>query len=332
MVVMLAIGGAAMAGQASYPGEANWKAVCAREMAKPLVVPKFVNEAELRHCDSERSYYGFDGARDFRGALQCGYYQRAHPQTDIANAVYGPGVLSMLYANGLGVARNYDLAIRFACENTWAADAEMEGRLGHLEHMRDSHSTATDFDLCDDATSGLMEGACAEIGEREAKAKREQKLKTISAGWSPATKQAFVGLQKAEQAFADARGRNETDLSGTGRAAFSIEASAKVHDQFLANLERLAKGLVPEASEVDYKAADAKLNADYRQMMAERSKDKPGNPGEVLVSGIRETERIWIKFRDAWVEFAKVAYPKVSTAQVGTWITKQRIGQLKDIE
>jgi uncharacterized protein YecT (DUF1311 family) len=338
MVLMLALAGAASAGQTSFPSEKNWKEVCSRAISAPSVVPQFPKpkpENELRNCDSARLYYGFDGSRDYDAALQCGYYQRAHPRTDIGNPLYGPGVLSMLYANGLGAPRNYDLAIRFACENTWAADAEMEGRLGHLEHMRDSHSTAANFDLCDDATSGLMEGACAEIGEELAKAKREQKIKAISANWPAAAKQTFQALQKAEQAFAQARGRYETDLSGTGRAAFSIEAEAKVHDQFLANLQRLSKGGLPNVSVADYQSADAKLNADYRQLIAERSKennDATRMPGEVAVGGIRDTERVWIKFRDAWMEFGKAAYPQFSPDQIGMMITKQRIEQLKDIE
>ena len=320
-----------MTAQAKYAGEANWKEVCARATAKPLTTP----ESNLKDCDSTRLYYGFDGTPNRKSALACAYYERAHPKPDTGDAFYGPGVLSMLYANGLEVQRNYDLAIRFACENSWAAGAEMEGRIGHLEYMRDTHSKATNFDLCDDATSGLMEGACAQIGEQSAKAKRQANLKTISIGWPPQAKQSFEALQRAEMAFAEARGAKETDLSGTGRAAFSIEAEGKVHDQFLENLQKLSKGTVPNASQTDYQDADAKLNASYRKLLSDRIKannDQPRNPGEVEVSGIRETQRAWIKFRDAWVAFGKAAYPQLSKEQIATLITRQRIEQMKEIE
>ncbi len=330
MALVIALGQRQMAAQAKYAGEANWKEVCARATAKPLTVV----EGGRKGCDSERLYYGFGGTPDREAALACGYYERAHARPDTGDPFYGVGVLSMLYANGFGVQRNYDLAIRFACENTWAADAEMEGRIGHLEYLRDRHSQTTDFDLCDDATSGLMEGACARVGERAAQAKREARLKAISAGWTPEVRQAFQALEQAEQAFAEAHSGKEIDLSGTGRAAFSIEGAEKVHEQFLADLERLVKGNVPAASEVDYKNADAKLNTSYRALLAERGKESKEErmPGSVEVSGIRETERVWIKFRDAWVTFGSVANPGVSKEQVGTWITRQRVEQMKEIE
>lgn len=67
----------------------------------------------------------------------------------------------MIYANGDGVARDYDLSIRFACENTCAADVEMAYRMGHLERLKADGPGAKRFDLCDDAPSGLITGACA---------------------------------------------------------------------------------------------------------------------------------------------------------------------------
>ena len=99
-------------------------------------------------------------------------------QTSVGNMFYGPGVLSMLYANGEGVPRNYDLAIRLVCENPWAAPAELEGRVTHLKKMRDAN-TPDHFDLCDDATSGLSEGACEAISAGKHDSEREQKLSAI---------------------------------------------------------------------------------------------------------------------------------------------------------
>ena len=179
-----------------------------------------------------------------------------------------------------------------------------------------------------------MEGACADVAEKSAKAKRNARLKAISSGWTAEAKQLFQTLQQAERAFAEAHSGKEIDLSGTGRAAFSIEAEGKVHDQFLADLERLVKGNVPAASEVDYKNADAKLNTSYRALVVERGKESKEErmPGSVEVAGIREAERVWIKFRDAWVAFGSVANPGVSKEQVGTWITRQRVEQVKGIE
>ena len=78
-----------------------------------------------------------------RGALQCGWYERAHLDPSVGNMFEGPGILAMLYANGQGVPRNYDLAIRFACEGDWTAEAEQELRIGppgsHAEGVRAWH-------------------------------------------------------------------------------------------------------------------------------------------------------------------------------------------------
>jgi len=317
--------------------QADWKDICARATADPLAAPAFTNGkplSELKDCDSTRLYYGFSRAPDRKAALQCAYFERAHPRPSTGDPFYGVGVLSMLYANGFGIQRNYDLAIRFTCENTWAAQAEMEGRIRHLQHLRDSRSQTANFDLCDDGTSGLMEGACAEIGEQFAETKRAQKLKVLSAGWSREVKTAFENLQKAEQSFAMAHSGREIDLSGTGRGAFSIEAAAKVHDQFIQNLQRLAKGTVPPASAQDYRDVDANLNARYSQLLASKRKDEdqPRMGGEVELSGIRESERAWIKFRDGWMAFAPLANPKIEAKQIGALITGQRIEQFKDIE
>jgi hypothetical protein len=144
----------------------------------------------------------------------------------------------MLYANGRGVPRDYNLAIRFACENTWAGDTEMELRIGHLEQL-------TNFDLCDDATSGLMMGACEFIHRQFSAADRRRELDLISATWSAQVKEAFKSLAAAEDDFVSARSGNEVDRSGTGREAFSLEEEGRLRDQFPINLRFFAHGEVP---------------------------------------------------------------------------------------
>lgn len=311
--------------------EMSWKQVCAKAVAKPHTPPSFVRldpDSKLRHCDSEALYYGFGRAPDPLAALQCAYYERAHPDPTRGDPFSGPGVLAMIYANGMGVRRDYDLAIRFACENPWAADAETEWRLGHLERLRDSGVVAK-FDLCDDATSGLMEGACESVQQQFADAKRAQKLKIISRGWSPHVKEAFEALQEAENKFEGARTGNEVDLSGTGRAAFALAEQGLLRDQFLINLERFAKADIPVASVADRRAVESKLNAVYQQIQK-----SPGNLweyGTINPSGIREAQRAWLKLRDAWIEFSRLAYPSLDITRIATQVTRLRLHQLQSL-
>ncbi len=233
----------------------------------------------------------------------------------------------MLYANGRGVARNYDLAIRFVCENTWAAEAETEGRIAHLEKLRLGQAERKDFDLCDDVTSGHMGGLCESVHQRFLDVKRQQKLDALSANWLPSDKEAFKALDAAEKAFADARSYYEIDREGTLREAFTLEEKGRLREQFVADLRRFAAGDIPAASASDYRSADQKLNDVYRRI--EQIPDPAEPHGAVTASGVRETERVWIKYRDAWVAFAHVAYPRISDDSVRTYVTRARIEELQ---
>ncbi|MEP6717117.1 MAG: lysozyme inhibitor LprI family protein [Terriglobia bacterium] len=300
--------------------QTDWKQVCKSALAEPLTPPAL--PAALDQCDSAALYYGFNKPADPAAALQCAWYQRAHPKPTVGDPFSGPGVLSMLYANGAGVARDYHLAIRFTCENTWAADAEKEGRIAHLEKQ------PAKFDLCDDATSGLMEGACEAIHQRFATAKRRPDVDAITAKWSAAVKEKFKVLEAAQDAFIAARTANEVDLSGTGRAAFSLAEEGLLRDQFLIDLRRFGKGSMRPASAADFRKADQDLNDAYSQI---RQAPAAAWQGTVKPEGIRETEAAWLKLRDAWVDFARAAWPRLSADTVRTQITRLRVHQLQSL-
>jgi len=313
---------------ANPPAEDHWKQVCAQALVQPFTAPSFSNpqpESELRNCDSEALYYGFDGAPNPSAALECAYYQRAHPNPSIGDPFAGTGVLAMLYANGQGVPRNYNLAIRFACENPWAAETETELRIAHLERLRDTGETSQ-FDLCDNATSGLMQGACEDVHQKFADAKRRRELESLSSRWSPEVKQAFKALQQAEEEFENARTSDEVDLSGTGRAAFALAEQGRLRDQFLINLKRFAKGEIPPASQAEHQAVDRRLNAVYQKI--QKSPEEEWQYGTIRPAGIRDTQRAWLTLRDRWIDFARLAYPALSAARLSTQLTRLRLHQL----
>jgi uncharacterized protein YecT (DUF1311 family) len=308
----------------------NQEPLCKQVLAEPLKTPPYAKplaESELPHCDAEALYYGFDKPSDPAAALQCAYYHRAHPDPTVGDPFAGPGILSMLYANGKGVKRDYDLAIRFTCENHWAAPAEIAGRLARFVRLRDTHTAITNFDLCDDATSGLMQGACESVAQRFKDAKREKELNTIKGQWTPPVQEKFKSLVTAEKEFEDSRTEYEVDLTGSGRAAFSLQEQGRLRDQFLINLQRFGKGDIPNASSVQVRELDQKLNAAYQQI--QNTPAEKWKYGTIKPSGIRETERSWIKLRDAWVEFGRLAYPNLSSDRITAQITRLRLHQLK---
>lgn len=281
-------------------------------------------------CDEAALYYAFGEGPDYGAAAQCGWFQRAHPQETVGNMFYGPGVLTMLYANGEGVSRNYDLAIRFACENHWAAEAEMAYRIGHHEHLRDTGPQNTKFDLCDDITSGLSDGFCTSIQTRTADAVRSRKVNAILDRFPPPVKRAFPALMAAESAFEIARTQGEVDLSGTSRAAFQLAEEAKLRDQFLINLQRFGRGDIPTASEGDLSLLDQNLNDIYQRI--QHSPASKWEFGTIKPDGIRDAERKWLSLVDSWTTFARIAYPSLSTSRVRAQLIHLRLHQLRSLE
>lgn len=274
-------------------------------------------------CDSEELYYGFTAAPQPAQARQCAYRQRNRDDAD--SPLSGAAILTMIYANGRGAARNFDLALRFACE-AGGAGAEISGRVAHLEKLKAAHFAGTDFDFCNDITSGYMEGACADRDERLATAGRQKKLNATIARWSDADRKAFAQLQRAAEQFFTSREKEEVDLSGTARAALMIEERAQLDNDFVAALADFEAGKLPHFTEADDRNADARLNAVYAKAL------KAGGPGmgTVTPEGIRKTQRLWIPYRDQWVVFGRQKYPSVAQESWKTWVTEQRIKQLQD--
>ena len=98
------------------------------------------------------SIYGIKGPKNPVRARQCAYLERQAPDNGWPNLFAGTGMLMTIYANGTGARRNFDIAMKFACE-LGGAPAEEEGWLAHLQKLK-SEWQGQDFSPCDDITSG----------------------------------------------------------------------------------------------------------------------------------------------------------------------------------
>ena len=237
-------------------------------------------------------------------------------------------VLMMLYANGYGVPRDIDRAITHACRVD-SARAEIEGRLDHLQRIKAGQDKKL-FDVCDDITSGLMGGFCANIAEDGKGMQRGDAIGRLAGTFTPVQRTRFAALRKATDAFARSVGENETDLSGTGRAALSIGAQAAVQDALLADLRAAEAGKLPAGTAAGFAAADRVLNDVWRKVMALPA-DAEGRVAYTTVTkpDIRTTQRAWIAYRDAWSAFAQARYPSVPAAAWATRLTERRTAQLR---
>ncbi len=307
------------------------QAKCADHLKTPLPAEALTVSAPKAWpaCDSLRSYAGIGRKVDFESARQCAWSERLAEQANLEpryteESVFGgSAMLTVLYANGEGVAKNIPLAIRFACE-AGGAPAEIALRVKHLEATAmTTTGKGVKFGFCDDITSGFMQGFCAAYDSEIQDQKRAESLHALVSHFDPAQRVAFEELRKSEEAYALAHASGEIDLSGTARAMFQIDAQDTLRDDFLAALQLFEQGKLPYGSAAQYSDADVRLNLAYRKALSAAETHK-NDYGAVQPEGIRNTERAWLKYRDAWIAFAKLRYPTVPAESWLALLTRDR--------
>lgn len=280
----------------------------------------------MRNCGAQDRYYD---TRQRVAASPSAWDQVRH----CALAEHDVSVLMMLYANGYGVSRNHDLALKYACSMP-AAPAEMDARVAHLIERMDHHDPAV-FDQCDDVTSSHMGSFCASIQERLDNRERNGKVSAIVKGWPPAQQTVAAKLQAALDAFAASRADQETDMSGGLRAALAIEARGFELDQFARDLQEAEKGRLPRYTAQQYQQLERRMGELLERLM-ERGAGKPGahllGHGTVTKDGVRSTQQAWQAYRDAWVALGAVRYPQVAPHAWKALLTQRRIEQLAEFE
>jgi uncharacterized protein YecT (DUF1311 family) len=273
----------------------------------------------LQQCSATELYYDTKSmsspkAADWRHVRHC------------AMATQNSAVLMMLYQNGQGVQKDPQLALKYACSID-AAPAEMQGRIEHLQQINASGRGM--IDLCDDITSGYMMGVCSTIDARQKQRVRAQTTDKLSTAWPAAAQASLQKLQAAANKFADARAAHDTDLSGTARAALSIAARTAELDLLAHDLREYEAGKLPAPVSREQAAAlDTELNALYGKLM---KKPAETYAGAVSKDGIRATQRLWLAYRDAWINFGAVRYPAVTSDTWAARLTSRRNVQLQDL-
>ncbi|HYP87208.1 MAG TPA: hypothetical protein VEQ59_03630 [Polyangiaceae bacterium] len=280
--------------------------------------------AALRGCDAEALYYGIGAPADFERARHCAY---AALGQDGDKAIGSAEILMMLYANGRAVPANLDLALRFACQ-VGGAPFELGGRVSRLWQARSGARPLGPFDVCDDVTSGNMQGYCAAHEERVAAPARDARRRAATAGM-PAELRA---LEDSAQRFFDARAKLEVDRSGTLRGVLSIEERAKLEDDFVKTLEQLRdRGFVPDR--LDANTVDKKLAAQLARIASCKNLAdlEAIAPGVTTRAGIKKTHALWVAYRAAFVALAQKVRPDVERAAWHAFVTEKRTLQLAEL-
>lgn len=318
----------------AFAEDPPYDAAC-RPWAKTPIPKQDIGSAPA-NCDTLVLYYGRDGkgdGRDHVAARHCAYRERG-TGTGIeseSSPFGGSGTLMMLYANGQGVQRNPALAKRFACEYG-GAPAEVEGRLEHIDALAKGGEL---MDICDDITSGLMAGFCSRRSADAARFERDQRWKTLQAAWTPAQRAAWADVRKAADGYFELVSREETDMSGTARGAFAVGAREDLETTLLDAVTRFESGKRPTQKAGDFARADKALNATYKATLAKlaagRGDGMFGDYGTIGPDGVRQTQRAWLRYRDAWVRFATLRWPGTPADAWKAWLTEERTEALAEL-
>jgi uncharacterized protein YecT (DUF1311 family) len=292
-------------------------------------LPSNFDTAKSKPESSYKYYYGIGVPIDYVKARNLAFIEMK-TNGDKEDFFEGSAILMMIYANGFGVERNLDISIRLACANVWGADAEIEGRVQHLKNRQSNISTDT-FDICDDITSGLMEGMCQSIQSEKKVVIRNSKIDSIIIHWSQKNRITYNKFREAASGFYDFRTHFEVDLTGTARAMFALEESDDLEDDFFSKIVQSDKCSFSRYSLSDFEKADKALNLIYSKIMNQKESEWSRIEGAITKEGIKKTQKKWILYRDAWVSFGTAKCPEASSISLKTLITKERVKQLQEL-
>ena len=105
-----------------------------------------------------------------------------------------------------------------------------------------------------------------------------------------------------------------------------IDDREALEEEFLNSLKKFDRGDLPRFNEKDFLDADSELNKVYKEIQQNSSEY---NLGTVSKGDIKAAQRAWLKYRDAWVAFAKQKYPSVAAFAWKTWLMRDRIKLLQ---
>lgn len=297
---------------------ARTRAICARLIkAEPPVAeqPTLQERKLLRNCDSEALYYGIGMPADPAKARKCAIVERTHTSDGPPLSLFdAEGMLMMIYANGRGARRNFDIAIHMACQLD-DAPAAMDARISHLLELRQKGWTGSNFGSCDDITSGMSGGICANHAARLGEQDRESRIRQMALRWSKAQRALF---DHAYNSFVDYAGTaHEMDCwRGTAQAQCAIDGSEADIERFLKRIETLIRGRMPTRDrppmgrEATFNAATSPTEA--REFLSTLDRENRS----WYEDNARETIAARQKFERNLVAFARAAFPQITSRQI----------------
>ncbi len=246
--------------------------------------------------------------------------------------------LALIFANGWGVPRDYDAAIYFLCRAEEVAPAEQWGMLGHVQEMR-KQAQPKDLDYCEWVTSGHGSTWCQGLEMDRRAPEWDRRVETVSRSLPAEARPALKTLRKAADTFAEADG-SLSALGNYGGTIYPSQVLAGQQDQteaFLATLEKYTRNRAPAATSADFERTDQALNAAYQKQMTQvNSDDKEFDRNTAGQDSLRDAQRAWIPYRDAWKSLYRLrwqgaAAPEALDREIATALTTTRAEELSKL-
>lgn len=284
---------------------------------KFIKIPQVKLPPELKDCDPWDYFYGINKHPvDYQKARICALGTANEKDKTLNNYK----ILAMIYANGYGTKQNLDLATKFACENE-----EPEQLI--LDLKREKYTAIKPFNVCGYSDDPGEITICEYYLPMKIKeAKQQLQISQITQQWPEADRKAILQLEEAKNKFCNEYINGEINLDHyADRTQYT--ATADLNEIFFNHFAAFAKGALPNYSDQEFKMLDQQLNILYRRIMAQSEEEFPNS---VTHTSLKEAQRAWIKYREAWVTLAQVHFPNVSSNSFRALFTKERIEDLEE--
>jgi len=259
-------------------------------------------------------YFGFGRAADFVKARKCAYAELDRTEK---MPLGGTAMLMMVYANGKGAQRNFDLALKLACAIPADAPGDAAGRVHQLDRLKKMNWAGDNFSLCDHSSGRALYQACAILSERFDKIERDRKFNELISKWTPRQQKAFHSFMPQADEFFKVQANNGINLEGT----FEVQEEALLKSNLLSSLQKFEQGELPKYTAQESRSAEAEERATYQRTQTGSTE----RWGTVTRESLKLSEEAWQRYSKAWIAFARERYPNVSAQDWKTWLDQERL-------
>jgi hypothetical protein len=274
--------------------------------------PTPAEEKALAKCVSVDLYYGFGQPVDPVKARKCAY---AEMDRDAKAPIGGKAILMMIYANGNGATRNFDVATKLAC-SLGGGPGDDAGRVYQLDRLKKQNWAGNSFSVCDHSSARELYEQCAILSERFDKVERDQKFNDLIAAWKPAEKKAFHTFMEEANRFYEVQAKNGVNLEGT----FEIQEEIFFKNNLLSSLQAFERGELPNYTAEEFQKAEAAEQAAYQRTQT----GDVAQWGTVTRQSVQKSEDEWRRYCSAWIAFGRQKYPGVSEQSWKAWLDTDR--------